>query len=74
MFWREGGIELLTPRKEPAILTTRPQSSAYQTKGSISITNIYGDAGRDKPLQQNLFWPALLRTHAVFCDITIKKY
>ena len=32
MFWLEGGIELLTPRWEPAILTTRPEGITLNVK------------------------------------------
>ena len=32
MFWLEGGIELLTPRWEPAILTTRPEGITLNIK------------------------------------------
>ena len=32
MFWLEGGIELLTPRWEPGILTTRPEGITLNVK------------------------------------------
>ena len=41
---------------------------------SVLISNIYSDAGRDKPLGQDLFWSCLLRTCAVFRDATIENY
>ena len=37
MFWLEGGIELLTPRWEPAILTTRPEGITLNVNDFINI-------------------------------------
>ena len=37
MFWLEGGIELLTPRWEPAILTTRPEGITLNDNDFINI-------------------------------------
>ena len=37
MFWLEGGIELLTPRWEPAILTTRPEGITLNVNDFIKI-------------------------------------
>ena len=37
MFWLEGGIELLTPRWEPGILTTRPEGITLNIKDFIKI-------------------------------------
>ena len=37
MFWLEGGIELLTPRWEPAILTTRPEGITLNVKDCRNI-------------------------------------
>ena len=37
MFWLEGGIELLTPRWEPAILTTRPEGITLNINDFIKI-------------------------------------
>ena len=37
MFWLEGGIELLTPRWEPAILTTRSEDITLNVKNFRKI-------------------------------------
>ena len=37
MFWLEGGIELLTPRWEPAILSTRPEGITLNVNDFIKI-------------------------------------
>ena len=37
MFWNEGGIELLTPRWEPAILTSRPEGITLNVYDFINI-------------------------------------
>ena len=37
------------------------QNVMFRTHMGVLISNIYSDAGRDKPLRQNLFWSALVR-------------
>ena len=62
MFWLEGGIELLTPRWEPAILSTRPEGITLNENDFIKI---YTTRQKIK----NFFWH-----HARYYRHLVPKY
>ena len=62
MFWLEGGIELLTPRQEPAILSTRPEGITLNVNDFIKIYTT-------RPKIKNFFWH-----HARYYRHLVPKY